>query len=144
MENKELIFDSNIDKLIKSSYLTREAPTEEPYRQYWFMKKARELTEEKSRELNRRLTFCVNTFGCQMNARDSEKLVGVLDVLAMWKLLTKMQILLFTIPVQYGKNANLRVYGRLGYLHSLKKKNPHMMIGLCGCMMQEPVRWWKS
>ena len=57
MENKELIFDSNIDKLIESADLTREAPTEEPYRQYWFMKKARELTEEKSRELNRRLTF---------------------------------------------------------------------------------------
>ena len=39
----------------------------------------------------------------------------------------------------YGpENANLRVYGRLGYLHSLKKKNPHMMIALCGCMMQEP------
>ena len=47
MENKELIFDSNIDKLIESADLTREAPTEEPYRQYWFMKKARELTEEK-------------------------------------------------------------------------------------------------
>ena len=30
------------------------------------------------------------------------------------------------------------MYGRLGYLHSRKKKNPHMMIGLCGCMMQEP------
>ena len=36
------------------------------------------------------------------------------------------------------ENANLRVYGRLGYLHSLKKKNPHMRIALCGCMMQEP------
>ena len=35
------------------------------------------------------------------------------------------------------ENANLRVYGRLGYLNSLKKKHPGMMIALCGCMMQE-------
>ena len=36
------------------------------------------------------------------------------------------------------ENANQRVYGRLGALNSMKKKNPHMLIGLCGCMMQEP------
>ncbi len=35
------------------------------------------------------------------------------------------------------ENANQRVYGRLGYLGSMKKKKPHMMIALCGCMMQE-------
>ena len=36
------------------------------------------------------------------------------------------------------ENANNKVYGRLGYLSNYKKKNPHMMIALCGCMMQEP------
>ena len=36
------------------------------------------------------------------------------------------------------ENANLRVYGRLGVLHGYKKKNKHMTIALCGCMMQEP------
>ena len=35
-------------------------------------------------------------------------------------------------------NANQRVYGRLGVLNGYKKKNPHMKIALCGCMMQEP------
>ncbi len=36
------------------------------------------------------------------------------------------------------ENANNKVYGRLGYLQNVKKKNPHMKIALCGCMMQEP------
>ena len=35
-------------------------------------------------------------------------------------------------------NANQRVYGRLGLIHSMKKKNPHKKVALCGCMMQEP------
>ncbi|MGI5932800.1 MAG: tRNA (N6-isopentenyl adenosine(37)-C2)-methylthiotransferase MiaB, partial [Eubacterium sp.] len=35
------------------------------------------------------------------------------------------------------ENANNKVYGHLGYLHGYKKKNPHMVIALCGCMMQE-------
>ena len=137
MENKELIFDSNIDKLIESADLTKEAPTEEPYRQYWFMKKARQLVNEKSKELNRDLTFCVNTFGCQMNARDSEKLVGVLERIGYVEAPDENADFVIYNTCTVRENANLRVYGRLGYLHSLKKKNPHMLIGLCGCMMQE-------
>ena len=34
-------------------------------------------------------------------------------------------------------NANQRVYGRLGFCNSMKRKNPHKKIALCGCMMQE-------
>ena len=37
------------------------------------------------------------------------------------------------------ENANLKVYGRLGYLNGVKRKNPEMLIALCGCMMQEPT-----
>ena len=47
--------------------------------QYEYMDKAKEYVAKKSAELGRPLTFCVVTFGCQMNARDSEKLVGLLE-----------------------------------------------------------------
>lgn len=137
MENKELIFNSNIDKLIESADLTKEAPTEEPYRQYWFMKKARELVKAKSEELGRPLIACTKTFGCQMNARDSEKLVGVLERIGYVEAPDENADFVIYNTCTVRENANLRVYGRLGYLHSLKKKNPHMLIGLCGCMMQE-------
>ena len=46
---------------------------------------------------------------------------------------------LFTIPARCRENANNKVYGRLRVLQNYKKKNPHMLIGLCGCMMQETV-----
>lgn len=138
MENKELIFDENTDKLIENADLTKEPPVEEPYRQYWFIKKARELVKAKSEELGRPLTASTVTFGCQMNARDSEKLTGILEQIGYVEAEEEQADFVIYNTCTVRENANLRVYGRLGYLHSLKKKNPHMMIGLCGCMMQEP------
>ena len=58
--------------------LLNNAPTEEPERQYYFIAEAKKIIEKKEAELGRKLTCCVTTFGCQMNARDSEKLLGVL------------------------------------------------------------------
>ncbi len=55
-----------------------EIPTTEPERQNRFMELDREIIREKELELGRKLTFHVTTFGCQMNARDSEKLRGIL------------------------------------------------------------------
>ena len=73
-----------------------------------------------------------------MNARDSEKLVGILERIGYVEVPDENADFVIYNTCTVRENANLRVYGRLGYLHSLKKKNPHMMIGLCGCMMQEP------
>ncbi len=115
-----------------------EAPEAEPDRQRYFMAQARRLIAEKSARAGRPLTCCIQTFGCQMNARDSEKLMGILE--AVGYVPTEKEdadfILYNTCTVR--ENANLKVYGRLGYLGSLKKKRPGMMIALCGCMMQEP------
>ena len=52
---------------------------EEQKRQQQFIEKARIYVREKSEELGRPLYACTTTFGCQMNARDSEKLDGVLE-----------------------------------------------------------------
>ena len=62
-----------IEAQIESLDLTAPAPTEEPLRQYYFMGKARQYTERLKETLQRTPTFHVTTFGCQMNARDSEK-----------------------------------------------------------------------
>lgn len=118
--------------------LTQNPPQEEPDRQYYYIAKARQYVQEKSRKKGQPLTFCVNTFGCQMNARDSEKLIGILEQIGYVKKETEDADFVIYNTCTVRENANNKVYGRLGYLHSQKKKNPDMMIGLCGCMMQEP------
>ena len=49
----------------------------------------------------------------------------------------RMRMLVIYNTCTVRENANLKVYGRLGKLHSLKKSNPDMKIALFGCMMQE-------
>lgn len=138
MENTTLLFNDEMENIIDAMDLSQEAPVKEPQRQYWFMKKARQLVKEQSEKLGRPLTANITTFGCQMNARDSEKLVGILERIGYVEVPDENADFVIYNTCTVRENANLRVYGRLGYLHSLKKKNPHMMIGLCGCMMQEP------
>ncbi len=114
-------------------------PMNEPERQYYFMDRAKALVQEREEKAGRKLTFCVTTFGCQMNARDSEKLVGILEKIGYIEETDEEKadfVIYNTCTVR--ENANMRVYGRLGQLKHSKKRNPHMMIALCGCMMQEP------
>ena len=126
-------------EIIENVKLVENAPLEEPARQYYFMEKAKEYVAKMSEELGRPLVAAIQTFGCQMNARDSEKLLGILEKIGYVEGTdeeTADFVIYNTCTVR--ENANLRVYGRLGQLGAMKKKNPHKMIALCGCMMQEP------
>ncbi len=116
---------------------TPQIPASEPQRQYYLMEKLKAGLEERERQLGRPLTACVVTFGCQMNARDSEKLAGILEQIGYR--LTESEDADFVIfnTCTVRENANLRVYGRLGQLKNKKAKNPQMLIAICGCMMQE-------
>ena len=86
----------------------------------------------------RELYSSVVTFGCQMNARDSEKLRGILEAVGFRDTDREEEadfILYNTCTVR--ENADQHVYGRLGILTNLKRKKPDLIVGLCGCMMQE-------
>ena len=116
----------------------KNVPQEEPARQYYFMDIAKEYLRQLSEEKGSPLTFHVSTFGCQMNARDSEKLVGILEKIGYVEVDSEEADFVIYNTCTVRENANNKVYGRLGYLNGFKRKNPFMMIGLCGCMMQEP------
>ncbi|WP_320986890.1 tRNA (N6-isopentenyl adenosine(37)-C2)-methylthiotransferase MiaB, partial [Hungatella effluvii] len=116
----------------------KAAPAEEPGRQQFFMERCRQLIDEKKRrDETYRGTFHIETFGCQMNARDSEKLTGILEASGFTETDTEEADFVLYNTCTVRDNANQRVYGRLGYLNRIKQKNPNMMIALCGCMMQE-------
>ena len=106
-------------------------------RQLMYINMCREKVNQLSNELKRPLKCCVQTFGCQMNARDSEKLLGILQEIGYEPSESEEADIVVYNTCTVRENANLRVYGRLGQLRGLKRKNPHMIIALCGCMMQE-------
>lgn len=82
--------------------------------------------------------FFIQTYGCQMNEEDSEKLSAMLKSLGYSR--TEVQeeaslIIYNTCCVR--ENAESKVFGNLGHLKYLKKKNPNLIIAICGCMMQQ-------
>ena len=96
------------------------------------------IVKEMAHELGRTPTYHVTTFGCQMNARDSEKLSGVFEACGFVYSEDELDadfVMYNTCTVR--DNANQKLYGHLGSLGAVKKVRPDMIIGLCGCLTQE-------
>lgn len=110
---------------------------DETARQKEFIELARTLTDQKSNLLGRPLTYCLTTFGCQMNEKQSEAVAGIMDEIGYHRQDNEEADVVIYNTCTVRENANLKVYGRLGHLHSLKDHNPDMKIILFGCMMQE-------
>ncbi len=82
--------------------------------------------------------YYIETWGCQMNEEDSEKLAGTLQNMGYRKTEFKnlADVIIFnTCCVR--ENAELKVHGNLGILKKIKKDNPDLIIAVCGCMMQQ-------
>ena len=112
--------------------------TNETDKQKYYIEKCRELIAAKEQKIGRKLTACVVTFGCQMNFKDSEKLMGILSQIGYQETDDEHADLVLYNTCTVRENANLRVYGRLGQLKKVKRNNHEMIIAMCGCMMQEP------
>lgn len=84
-------------------------------------------------------SYCIVTYGCQMNAHDSEKLAGILTEMGMTEATDRTQadvVLFNTCCVR--DNAERRALGNVTWLKEVKKKRPSLLIGVCGCMVQQP------
>ncbi len=82
--------------------------------------------------------FLIQTYGCQMNEHDSEKMSAMLINLGFeeGQTLEESALILYN-TCSIRENAEHKVYGHLGSLKSLKRRNPDLIIGVCGCMMQQ-------
>lgn len=127
--NKDIIFSNQITEYTEN----------ETERQMEFMAKAKAYVSDLEKELGRKPVACVITFGCQMNARDSEKLIGILENIGYEISENEDSDFVIYNTCTVRDNADQRVFGRLGLVSSYKKKKPWMKIALCGCMMQEQV-----
>ena len=124
---------------ILNTNINDHIPTEEPARQLYFMDKCHEIIEDYISKNGKSPSFHVATFGCQMNAHDSEKLIGILEKIGFKETddEAKADFVIFnTCTVR--ENANQKLYGHLGALKKRKETKPDMLIGICGCMMQQP------
>lgn len=142
---------------IKPDLADKEGKKEKDYSQYFqtvytepSLKKARRRggeevayfddfeIDERFRGMGNGRKFYIRTYGCQMNEHDTEVMAGIFTALG-YEVTDTVEdanvILLNTCAIR--ENAENKVFGELGHLKSLKRRNPDVLIGVCGCMSQE-------
>ena len=116
-----------------------QLPSDETEKQLFIIEQLHGQMQADYARTGKKKTYHVVTFGCQMNARDSEKLAGILERIGYTETDTEDADFVIYNTCTVRENANLRVYGRLGQMKRTKQRHPDMLIALCGCMMQEPL-----
>lgn len=84
-------------------------------------------------------SYHVVTYGCQMNAHDSEKIAGMLEEMGMAPAEKREEadfVIFNTCCVR--ENAERRALGNVTWLKEVRKQKPELLIAVCGCMIQEP------
>ncbi|WP_342792350.1 tRNA (N6-isopentenyl adenosine(37)-C2)-methylthiotransferase MiaB, partial [Clostridioides difficile] len=114
-------------------------PIEKIQEQDKYIEQIHRQNEEYFNRTGKRKLVFTQTFGCQMNEHDSEKLCSMLEEMGyQMSMMVEESDLIIYNTCAVRENAELKVYGNLGQLKHLKGKNPDMKIAVCGCMMQQP------
>ncbi len=103
------------------------------------MERQKAFTEEIRQMPQKPESFFVVTYGCQMNAHDSEKLAGMLKEMDIREAENREEadfVIFNTCCVR--ENAERRALGNVTWLKEVRKRNPGLIIAVCGCMIQEP------
>ena len=86
----------------------------------------------------RKPTYYIETYGCQMNEHDSEKIAGILERCGYVPAADKAAAnIIFFNTCCVREHAEKKVFGNIGALKKVKDENPSLIIGVCGCMMQQ-------
>ena len=83
--------------------------------------------------------YYIRTYGCQANVLDGQTIEGILREIGYTPVENEMDadiVILNTCAIR--ENAEDKVFGEIGALKALKNKNPDAIIGICGCMTQQP------
>lgn len=83
------------------------------------------------------LTYALLTYGCAMNEHDSETISGILEQLGYTKAEPETADLILFNTCCVRENAETKLFGNVGALKSRKANNKNLIIGVCGCMMQQ-------
>ncbi|KGX93096.1 (dimethylallyl)adenosine tRNA methylthiotransferase [Pontibacillus halophilus JSM 076056 = DSM 19796] len=143
-KNLKRIQELSSDDLISHYFQTTYEPTAPSLKEA--KKRGKSETEvhydftipEDIQGIGARKKFQIRTYGCQMNEHDTEVMAGILTEMGYESTTDQHEadiILLNTCAIR--ENAENKVFGELGHLKSLKRENPGLLLGVCGCMSQE-------
>lgn len=119
--------------------VTTKVSAEEIALQYKYIEEVKQYNQDETTKSVKPMRYNIETFGCQMNENDSERLSGMLTEMGYSECSTRSDsdlVIFNTCCVR--ENAEIKVYGHIGALKELKKINPNLIIAICGCMMQQP------
>ncbi len=121
-----------------SKRVTTQVSAEEIAQQYKYIESIKQQIQQIVNTTGKPMRYNIETFGCQMNENDSERLSGMLSEMGYSECAKRADsdlIIFNTCCVR--ENAEQKVYGHLGALKKLKDINPNLKIAICGCMMQQ-------